>query len=224
MVGGVISVSVRSSQKGSVSVTDNDDFKVLDDEVSSAFTESIAEKRAGPGILILSTSGHLLYKDRRAWQLCAALDPSGEEESVKTLPLPVQELCGEINKLLQVRTDAKDWEQFRVKRVFEVSGQQLLLSGLGLPDRHGLQQSRILITVEEIGRRPGPSIEYLKDVFRLTDREIMVVQNLLKGWTNKEIANELKVTEQTIKEHIKHIMAKTKTTTRTGILVQVIRL
>ena len=52
----------------------------------------------------------------------------------------------------------------------------------------------------------------------------MVVQNLLKGWTNKEIANELGVTEQTIKEHIKHIMAKTKTTTRTGILVQVIRL
>ena len=223
MVGGVISISVRNGQKRSIPMTD-DDLKVLDDEVSSAFTESIAEKRAGPGILILSTSGHLLYKDRRAWELCAALDLSGGEVSLKTLPLPVQELCGEINKLLQVRTDAKDWEQFRVKRVFEVSGQQLLLSGLGLPDRHGLQQSRILITVEEIGRRPGPSIEYLKDVFRLTDREIMVVQNLLKGWTNKEIANELKVTEQTIKEHIKHIMAKTKTTTRTGILVQVIRL
>ena len=222
MVGGVISVSVRNGRKGtSVPATENDEF---DDEVSSAFTESIAEKRAGPGILILSTSGRLLYKDRRAWELCAALDVSGGEVSLKTLPLPVQELCGEINKLLQVRTDAKDWEQFRVKRVFEVSGQQLLLSGLGLPDRHGLQQSRILITVEEIGRRPGPSIEYLKDVFRLTDREIMVVQNLLKGWTNKEIANELKVTEQTIKEHIKHIMAKTKTTTRTGILVQVIRL
>jgi len=221
MVGGVISVSVRNGRKGSVPVTENDEFE---DEVSSAFTESIAEKRAGPGILILSTSGHLLYKDHRAWELCAALDLSGGEVSLKTLPLPVQELCGEINKLLQVRTDAKDWEQFRVKRVFEVSGQQLLLSGLGLPDRHGLQQSRILITVEEIGRRPGPSIEYLKDVFRLTDREIMVVQNLLKGWTNKEIANELKVTEQTIKEHIKHIMAKTKTTTRTGILVQVIRL
>ena len=80
------------------------------------------------------------------------------------------------------------------------------------------------MTVEEIGRRPRPSVGHLKDVFRLTDREIMVVQNLLKGWTNKEIANELGVTEQTIKEHIKHIMAKTKTTTRTGILVQVIRL
>jgi DNA-binding CsgD family transcriptional regulator len=224
MVCGVIAVSTRNNRKGNFSAPANDELKAPDDERSSAFMESIAEKRAGPGILILSTSGHLLYKDRRAWELCAALDPSGGEEAIKTLPLPIQELCGEINKLLAVRTEAKDWEQFRVKRVFEISGRQLLLSGLGLPDRHGLQQSRILITVEEIGRRPGPSIEYLKDVFRLTDREITVVQNLLKGWTNKEIANELGVTEQTIKEHIKHIMAKTKTTTRTGILVQVIRL
>ena len=108
MVGGVITVSVRNGRKGSVPVSENDEF---DDEVSSAFTESIAEKRAGPGILILSTSGHLLYKDRRAWELCAALDLSGGEVSLKTLPLPVQELCAEINKLLQVRTDAKDWEQ-----------------------------------------------------------------------------------------------------------------
>jgi DNA-binding CsgD family transcriptional regulator len=224
MVGGVIAVSTRKNRKGNFSAIANDELKAPDDESASAFMESIAEKRAGPGILILSTSGHLLYKDRRAWELCVALDPSGGEETIKTLPIPIQELCGEINKMLAVRTEAKDWEQFRVKRVFEISGRQLLLSGLGLPDRHGLQQSRILITVEEIGRRPGPSIEYLKDVFRLTDREITVVQNLLKGWTNKEIANELGVTEQTIKEHIKHIMAKTKTTTRTGILVQVIRL
>jgi DNA-binding CsgD family transcriptional regulator len=222
MMGGAISVSIRSSQKRSVLETEPDRLGSSGDETLTAYTESIADKRAGPGILILSTSGHLLYKDRRAWELCAELDQSAEK--AKTLPVPIQDLCSQINNALQVRTDAKDWEQFRVKQVFETGGRQLLFSGLGLPDRHGLQQSRILITVEEIGRRAGPSIQHLKDVFRLTDREIMVVQNLLKGWTNKEIANELGVTEQTIKEHIKHIMAKTKTTTRTGILVQVIRL
>ena len=58
----------------------------------------------------------------------------------------------------------------------------------------------------------------------MTTREVSVVQHLLKGWTNKEIGSALKVTEQTIKEHIKHIMAKTQTTTRTGILVHVLRL
>jgi DNA-binding NarL/FixJ family response regulator len=46
-----------------------------------------------------------------------------------------------------------------------------------------------------------------------------VVQHLLKGWTNKEIANEMRVSEQTVKEHIKHIMKKTTTMTRTGIVI-----
>src|SRR5512132_3665113 len=102
MVGGVIAVSTRNNRKGNFS---NDELKLPDDASSSAFMESIAEKRAGPGILILSTSGHLLYKDRRAWELCAALDTSGGEETIKTLPLPIQELCGEINKMLAVRTE-----------------------------------------------------------------------------------------------------------------------
>jgi len=50
-----------------------------------------------------------------------------------------------------------------------------------------------------------------------------VIEHLAKGWTNKEIANALGITEQTVKEHIKHIMQKTKSTTRTGILAQVFR-
>ena len=57
--------------------------------------------------------------------------------------------------------------------------------------------------------------------FQLTDREVNVVQHLLKGMTNKEIANEMHVTEQTVKEHIKNIMKKTKTLTRTAILLAV---
>jgi DNA-binding NarL/FixJ family response regulator len=61
-----------------------------------------------------------------------------------------------------------------------------------------------------------------KERFQLTIRETTVVQHLLKGWTNKEIAQEMRLAEQTIKEHFKHISEKTSATTRTGILMQVI--
>jgi predicted transcriptional regulator len=44
----------------------------------------------------------------------------------------------------------------------------------------------------------------------------------LKGWTNKEIANEMRLAEQTIKEYFKHISEKTSTTTRTGIVMKII--
>ena len=228
-MGGVISVTVSKSKNvttqadGSGSANRGNGDEESGQDSPFDMTESIVEKRAGPGILILSTSNQLLYKDRRAWEMCADINRSAGKSANGVLPTTIVELCGEINKLLQVWTDAKDWEQIRINRVIGSPDRPLLLSGLGLPDRHGLQ-SRILITMEEIGRRQGAILDQVKDLFRLTDREVTVVQNLLKGWTNKEIANELGVTEQTVKEHIKHIMAKTKTTTRTGILVQVLRL
>jgi DNA-binding CsgD family transcriptional regulator len=187
--------------------------------------ESIAEKRAGPGILLLSSSMQLLYRDRRTWELCAQINKAQNGKAANgVLPTAVAELCSEIMKTLQVRTDAKDWEHFRVKRIIGDPKRPVLLRGVGLPDRSGIQQSRILITMEEVGRRQEAVTEQARELFHLTEREVAVVQNLLKGWTNKEIANELGVTEQTVKEHIKHIMEKTKTTTRTGILVQILRL
>lgn len=79
------------------------------------------------------------------------------------------------------------------------------------------------MTLEELGRRQQLSTDQAKERFQLTNREQSVVENLAKGWTNKEIANALKITEQTVKEHIKHIMRKTNSTTRTGVLVQIFR-
>lgn len=185
--------------------------------------ESIADRRMGPGILMLSSSMQLLYSDRRIWELFGRIKPQEGKAQHGVLPPAVEGLCSEIIKLLQVRTEAKDWEQFRVKRVVGDPVQPILLSGVGIPEQHG-GKSRVLITVEALGRRQEAMIEQAKELFRLTTREVSVVQHLLKGWTNKEIASALTVTEQTIKEHIKHIMAKTQTTTRTGILVHVLRL
>jgi DNA-binding CsgD family transcriptional regulator len=198
--------------------------KSLPDSALHDFTQSIVGRRMGPGILILTSSTQLLYKDRLAWELCAEVSSRAGSKANGVLPTELVELCNEVAKLLRIWTDAKDWEQIRIKRVIGNPDRPILMCGLGIPDRHGLQQSRILITMEEIGRHRGAVIEQVKDIFHLTDREVTVVQNLLKGWTNKEIAHELGVTEQTVKEHIKHIMAKTKTSTRTGILVQVLRL
>lgn len=192
---------------------------------SDFHVESIAEKRAGPGILLLSSTMQMLYRDRRTWDLCAQITKSQNGKSANgVLPPAVAELAAEIMKILQVRSEAKDWEHFRMKRIIGSPDRPVLLRGIGLPDRNGIHQSRILMTMEEVGRRQEAVTEQAKELFHLTDREVSVVQNLLKGWTNKEIANELGVTEQTVKEHIKHIMEKTKTTTRTGILVQILRL
>ena len=186
--------------------------------------ESIADKRMGPGIMMLSSTMQLLYSDRRTWELLGCINKAPSITlTYGMLPPMVTELCSEILDLLKVRTEANDWEQFRVKRVLGGPERPLLVCGFGLPEQEG-SKSRILITIEELGRRQQAVIDQARGLFRLTAREVAVVEHLLKGWTNKEIANALRVTEQTVKEHIKHIMAKTKTSTRTAVLVQVLRL
>ena len=64
-------------------------------------------------------------------------------------------------------------------------------------------------------------MEETRQRFQFSEREQAVVQYLAKGWTNKEIASALQLALPTVKERIRHIMAKTNTTTRTGILVRV---
>ena len=188
------------------------------------WTEDLAEKRVGAGILMLDGSLQLLYRNRRSGQLCDEINKLQEGKAANgVLPPAVAELCAGIKKNLQVRIQAKDRAQFTVRRIAGNRERPVLLCGLGLPDLQGLQQSRILVMMESIDRRQDTTTAGAKQLYGLTDREAEVVSNLLKGWTNKEIANELAVTEQTVKEHIKHIMEKTKTSTRTGILMQVVQ-
>ncbi|NJN36781.1 MAG: response regulator transcription factor [Nitrospiraceae bacterium] len=109
------------------------------------------------------------------------------------LPSALTELCTEVMKALQVRTEAKDWEQFELKRVAGDPNQPILLRGFGLPDRGGVQNARLVVTMEEIGRKQNLNAEHARDRFNLTNREQAVVEHLAKGWTNKEIANALEL-------------------------------
>jgi len=183
----------------------------------------IAEKRTGPGIMVFNSSRRLVYQDREAADLCKEISlPDAPDRHI--LPGRVMAVCNEVKRQMRQRTHAKDWEQFRVKNVVSNCPRPILISGVGVPNHENPQQAQILVTIEVLGRRKLGILEQTKQRFHLTVREVTVVQQLLKGWTNREIGNSLGVREQTVKEHIKHIMEKTKTTTRTGILVQMLRL
>ena len=43
---------------------------------------------------------------------------------------------------------------------------------------------------------------------KLSPKEREVIELLTKGWTNKEIGNKLRITENTVKNHLKNILAK----------------
>jgi DNA-binding CsgD family transcriptional regulator len=160
--------------------------------------------------------------DRRAWELCGKITQAQNGKvATGVLPMAVTELCAEVVKALQVKTNAKDWEQVQIRRLVGTPKPSVLLRAFGFPDRGGFQLARILILMEEVSQRRERAPEKARERFHLTAREHEVVCYLARGHTNKEIANALAITEQTVKEHMRHVMEKTTSTTRTGILVRV---
>jgi DNA-binding CsgD family transcriptional regulator len=182
--------------------------------------QGLADRRSGPGILILSTDTRLLHMNRRGWELIRQINDCRPLKAGGLLPAAVTEICSEIQTLLSAQLGSKDWEQLEIRRLAGDTKKPVLLRGFGLPGSEA-GNARVLVVMEIMGRRERLA-QQLKERFQLTTREQSVVQNLSKGLTNKEIANELGITEPTVKAHIKHIMEKTKCSTRTAIVAQVL--
>jgi DNA-binding NarL/FixJ family response regulator len=58
----------------------------------------------------------------------------------------------------------------------------------------------------------------------LTERETEVLRLLVQGRSNKEIAQALQIVEDTVKTHVKHILAKLGVQSRTQAVLYAIRL
>jgi DNA-binding CsgD family transcriptional regulator len=177
-----------------------------------------------PGVLVFTSSFQLCYRDQRATELCEQIT---RHESTKTangiLPLAVTSLADEIHRLLRIRTESKDWEQFQIRRVAGNPNHPVLLCGFGVVEAD-VAPSRIVI-IMQVTRSAfwhRRVLDRSKEKFQLTWRETNILQHLMKGWTNKEIANTLSISEQTVKEHMKHLLVKMCVTTRTGIVMKAV--
>jgi DNA-binding CsgD family transcriptional regulator len=158
-----------------------------------------------------------------ARELTGALNqtPNGRKAN-GVLPPAITSFCEELVRLMQVKTGSQNWEHAQLRRVTGNADCFVMLRGFGIPAMAGLHEAHLIVTMEEINGRREVTAERAKERFHLTDREQAVIIYLLKGLTNKEIAGRMMISEQTVKEHVKHIMHKTHATTRTGVLSQVL--
>jgi DNA-binding CsgD family transcriptional regulator len=183
--------------------------------------QTMVDDHVSPGFLILSSSLKLLYRDEQSWKLCGLINRMHEGKAATgVIPQAVLKVCAEVVRLLR-SSKIMASDDLQVRYVIADRRTEILVLAIGLPDAQDPDRSEILVLLEEISRPSEPLLRSAKKRFHLTDREVNVIQHLLRGMTNKEIANEMDVTEQTIKEHIKNVMKKTKTMTRTAILLAV---
>jgi len=175
------------------------------------------------GVMLFTSIGQLLFMNKGAQLYIRQLRPLSIGKTGGCLiPPDVHSVVRDIITRLPECEHPKDCESIQVERLFFSSDQRLLLRGFCIPDEPLASNSRVLVTIEKLHQRLGYPDTNIQDQYHLTQREQMVIIYLMLGFTNKEIANRLNLSEYTVKEHLKRIMQKTKTTTRTGLLARMV--
>ncbi len=95
---------------------------------------------------------------------------------------------------------------------------------------HELRRSIKAAAAGQVQLSPQASTYLLRNVQasvtneELTGREMEVLNQLARGQSNKEIARRLQVTEDTVKTHVRHILAKLGAQSRTQAVLHAMRL
>jgi DNA-binding CsgD family transcriptional regulator len=169
---------------------------------------------AGTGdVLFMNAEAEVLSR-----QIIGARFGTGAQE---VLPTEILDLCVSLRNLLESGESEESEGQHELRRVTGDLHAPVLLRGFPLAPHSPNDDACMLILMEKIGRERRIVPDQAKDHFRLTDREVEIVKYISEGWTNKEIARHLDISEHTVKEHVRHLLKKTKSTTRTGILAQI---
>lgn len=77
---------------------------------------------------------------------------------------------------------------------------------------------RLSDSMERCGIRSRSAECGLKEMYRLTDREIEIIELWVSGLTDDEISNRLSISKNTLKKHISNIFGKLEISTRVELL------
>jgi DNA-binding NarL/FixJ family response regulator len=112
-------------------------------------------------------------------------------------------ICFDFAGVLLVRNDAVDAEKAKT----------LLSDGLGITRSLGMKllEGRIRDRIRQLEDLLSGKPSYPDE---LTDREVEVLRLMVGGLTNKQLGQELFISERTVATHIYHIYAKTGVTNR----------
>jgi DNA-binding CsgD family transcriptional regulator len=182
----------------------------------------VANERSMPGILILD------YRKKPVFFNPVALDVFSrlESETLPTLKNPVSiAFPQEISNLYD--TLKKDQNRLNCQTtLFATPETTYCCRGFFLQGPPGSigKTFFIFFLIEKIMPRHKVDLDKFKKHFELSDRQMEIVKYLLVGLTNKEMAEESCVSEDTIKGHLRHIMKRLDVRSRTGILSKIFQL
>jgi DNA-binding CsgD family transcriptional regulator len=162
------------------------------------------------GILALTPALELIYINGEAEQLCNELREYERCPERSGLPQPIELAAAEANQR----------KKSPVRFVCGQGDRSITVQVFTIPTGLFNAKSIIIVIMERMAT--GLQQASVDEAGGFTGREKQVLNFLRQGYTNKEIAAELRISLQTVKKHVSSILLKSRKSTRTGVLAGIL--
>lgn len=120
---------------------------------SENLSRVITKQGGGLGIMVFSSACNMLHANQAAHHFLKVLNRGENGHATDgALPVSIADLFDQILQSLESRGTNHDHEQLEVRRSLAGQDQPVLLHAVGLPNRLGIQRSRVVITMQEVIR------------------------------------------------------------------------
>ncbi|MCG6537292.1 MAG: helix-turn-helix transcriptional regulator, partial [Syntrophales bacterium LBB04] len=175
------------------------------------------------GTLIFDMKGRLLYYNEDAADLFPPSRESGKNPRTPLkLPKEITSLVQQNSKDPPGQTNEKNGPDLAFITLGGTINLQLRcfpVGKFGSPEK----KSHLVIIAETPGRELVFDFNGAGAKFQLSRREIEVLRLLCEGRSNKNIGQTLFICEQTVKDHVKHIMQKMGAHSRNQVMVKLLK-
>lgn len=174
------------------------------------------------GVLLLSVNHDILYVSSDGFVILQRLHQFEHEYPPSmTLPQSVQRLCLDLDNARRERNTPIEWASIQLEQTTGPTLAPVTLRGFVIPEWSTPLTCRLLILFES--RQVGSTLvltDANNKTFPLTERQHAIAKGLIRGLTNKELANELHISAHTVKEYVRVIMGKVQASTRAGVVAR----
>lgn len=195
----------------------------------------ILKKRSVPGVLILDDHKKPVYLNPIALDILRGLNlngsgPSSLQISKKadtiSIPKEIFDLYDDLKKSYHLSGNTQVDKLPSLITLIPSQKQSYCCRGFFLDDPipSSKKTPHIMVLIEKVSEHRQFNLKEFKERYGLTERQMDILKLLVNGSSNKEIADALCVTEDTVKGHLKHVMRRLAVNTRTEILSMLFQL
>ena len=177
---------------------------------------------SSPGVLILSMTLQPLYITPNAHRFLAELDGVTDAWwGGRVLPPAVRHVCTELQQDGKPYPAGTNRDKMQVRHLAQTPQGTILVRGYCIVEQHGGQTGRFLILLEALPAESSGHDSHEEMECQFTARQRGILNGLVLGLTNKEIAESMTISVHTVKEYVRQLMMKLHTGSRTGIVARV---